>query len=145
MISDASKEQFCITIINKSSQVTHCRERVRQFLKESGSASRTVHTVEFVLEELLTNLIRYGYHDAFEHEITVCVFSSGENITIQVDDDAKPFDPRDSPSPHRPDSLQNAPNGGLGIKLVKGLVQDISYNCVEGKNRTEVRIAKELR
>jgi anti-sigma regulatory factor (Ser/Thr protein kinase) len=87
-----------------------------------------------VLDELLSNTIRCGSDG---REVTIDLgFRLGKRaLEVVITDDAAPFNPLESPSPDTTSSLEGRAVGGLGLMLVKELVDDITYDCEGGRNR----------
>ncbi|MFC0166909.1 SpoIIE family protein phosphatase [Pseudoduganella danionis] len=77
------------------------------------------------LEELVTNTIQYGLHSAPDRVIHVRMSISDEWLEIILKDDAPPFDPfAEAPPPDLDGDLEARPIGGLGVHLVKTLMDD---------------------
>ena len=77
------------------------------------------------LEELVTNTIQYGLHSAPDRVIHVRMSISDEWLEIILKDDAPPFDPfAEAPPPDLDGDLDARPIGGLGVHLVKTLMDD---------------------
>lgn len=77
------------------------------------------------LEELITNTIRYGLKGASDRFINVQINLSNEGLEILLKDDAPPFDPfKQAPSPNLESDINKRPIGGLGVHLVKTLMDD---------------------
>jgi anti-sigma regulatory factor (Ser/Thr protein kinase) len=77
------------------------------------------------LEELVTNTIQYGLHSAPDRVIHVRMSISDEWLEIILKDDAPPFDPfAEAPAPDLDGDLEARPIGGLGVHLVKTLMDD---------------------
>jgi anti-sigma regulatory factor (Ser/Thr protein kinase) len=95
-----------------------------------------------VFEEIVTNIIRYGFDDEKEHAIDVSFARGDGELTLIFEDDGRPFDPRTVPAPdlHRP--LAAAPIGGRGIFLVRKNAKRIDYERTgKGRNRLTVAVA----
>jgi anti-sigma regulatory factor (Ser/Thr protein kinase) len=86
-----------------------------------------------VLEELVTNIIAYGYTDKKEHIIFIRIKKSDDILTVEVKDDGRAFNPLDMPPPDKSSDLENIEPGGLGIHLVRKLTDEVFYqrenNC----------------
>ena len=77
------------------------------------------------LEELITNIITHGLNGAPDHIIQVRISLSDEWLEIVLKDDAPPFDPfKEVPEPDFTIALKDRPIGGLGVHLVKTLMDD---------------------
>ena len=92
--------------------------------------------VHLVLEELVLNIIDYGFDDGNEdHEFEVVLISEDDNLTIQITDDGIPFDPlKDAKIPDTDAPLEDRPIGGLGVHLVRTMMDEVSYRREDGKN-----------
>lgn len=116
-------------------------EAVRSALDACQVTGRARFWVEVVFEEIVTNIVRYGYTDAREHEIGVRLTCGPESIVLAVEDDGRPFDPLQRPDPTRPESLEEVSIGGLGIPLVRKAATELQYERTpDGKNRLTVTL-----
>jgi anti-sigma regulatory factor (Ser/Thr protein kinase) len=91
------------------------------------------------LDELFTNIISYGFEDGSEHQIKFTLAKDDETLVVEVEDDGIPFNPLDAASPGVARDLESIDIGGLGIHLVKKMVDDIDYQRVEGKNKITLK------
>ena len=92
--------------------------------------------VHLVLEELVLNIIDYGFDDGKDdHELEVILISEDDNLTIEITDDGIPFDPlHDAKIPDTDAPLEDRPIGGLGVHLVRTMMVEVSYRREDGKN-----------
>ena len=93
--------------------------------------------VNLVLEELGINILTHGGKGKERRpEIEIVLTSEDHALTIEVLDDGHPFDPlQDSPKPDLTATIEGRPIGGLGIHLVRNLMDDLHYQRDAGKNR----------
>ena len=93
--------------------------------------------VNLVLEELGINILTHGGKDMERRpEIEIVLTSEDHALTIEVLDDGHPFDPlQDSPNPDLAATIEDRPVGGLGIHLVRNLMDDLHYQRDAGRNR----------
>ena len=90
--------------------------------------------VNLVLEELWLNVLNHG-HDGGFHEVEIKLTSEAEALTIEITDDGKPFDPlNDAPTPNLTGPLDERNIGGLGIHLVRTMMDELQYKREDGKN-----------
>ena len=86
------------------------------------------------LNEAVTNVISYGYPDGAEHLIRLRLWAHGDIVSLEVEDDGLPFDPlRAEPRP-APHTLEEAPIGGLGIQLIRAMLDECHYRREAGQN-----------
>lgn len=83
-------------------------------------------SMNVALDELLTNSILYGLGDA-GGEVTVDVELHPAELIVTLSDNGTPFDPFSRSAPDTTLSVEDRPIGGLGIHLVRRLVDDVSY------------------
>jgi anti-sigma regulatory factor (Ser/Thr protein kinase) len=87
------------------------------------------------LTEAVTNVIAYAYQDSAEHEIRIRLGADGPGVTLEVEDDGIAFDPLRAAGPPVPASLAEAKIGGLGIHLIRSMLDECHYHREAGKNR----------
>lgn len=95
--------------------------------------------VNIVLDELLSNIVKYSFPDGEEHDIDIMLelFTTGK-LTIQLTDAGVPFNPFDAPEPDLSIPLEDRDIGGLGILLVKKLMDEYSYKRQVNLNITSM-------
>lgn len=110
--------------------------KVEAFGADNGLPPKVIFHLTLVLDELVTNIIDYGYADFDEHPIDVTITLDGETINITLVDDAAPFNILTAPEPELDTPLDERikPIGGMGIHLVKNMVDHIDYKRDEDKN-----------
>ena len=93
--------------------------------------------VNLVLEELGLNILTHGGKGSDRRpEIEIVLTSEDDALTIEVLDDGQPFDPlEDAPEPAVDAAIEERTIGGLGIHLVRTLMDDLRYQRDDGKNR----------
>ena len=85
------------------------------------------------LEELLTNLLKYGLPDA-PGVANVTLELDGDRLVIEFSDDGQAFDPFAGAPPDFDRSVDQKPVGGLGLHLVRRLMDETSYTRRDGRN-----------
>jgi anti-sigma regulatory factor (Ser/Thr protein kinase) len=87
-----------------------------------------------MFDELLNNIISYAFDDDGEHAIDIRVVIEETRITLTITDDGIPFDPFSLAEPDTSLSVEERGVGGLGIHLVRNLMDEVSYERVEDRN-----------
>lgn len=91
--------------------------------------------IGLAVEELGVNIISYGHDDDKAHQIEIAITSTSEEITIEIKDDGHPFDPlSDAPDPDLASSVEDRTVGGLGIHLVRSMMDEVRYQRRDDKN-----------
>ena len=90
--------------------------------------------VNLALEELGLNIMDYGY-DGGPCDIDIVLTSDDDAVTIEIIDGGPPFDPlHDAPTPDLDAPIEDRRVGGLGVYLVRTLMDDLRYCREHGKN-----------
>ena len=112
--------------------------RVAEYLDELGEqwelAVPLIFSLNLVLEEALTNIILYGFDDQSEHKIEVEFKKSDDQLVITISDDGIAYDPTLKEDPDLTLSVEERPIGGLGIFLIKKIMDQVVYNRNGNKN-----------
>ena len=90
--------------------------------------------LDLVLEELLVNVVRYAYHPGTgDVELSYALNPAG-GLLLQLADNGRIFNPLDREGPALEDNLNARPIGGLGIFLVRQMVDSLTYRRQDGRN-----------
>ena len=108
--------------------------------KYPGFPAALLPKLDLVLDELLTNTISYGYADEAEHWITIRLSWQPDKLTVELEDDARPFNPLERATPDLNVPLEERSIGGLGIHLVRHMTDRAEYQYSHGKNRLRLTI-----
>lgn len=109
-------------------------ERVEQLGEEGDWPPRLVYLVNLTLEELGLNALTHGREHGLD-QLSISIRSDTESIVIEMVDNGAPFDPlTDAPVPDPDAPLESRPVGGLGIYLIRNMVDDVHYKHADGRN-----------
>jgi serine/threonine-protein kinase RsbW len=135
----AERPSVSVELRNELSEIQRLNQIVDEFAAQHDLASELVFRLHLVLEEILTNVISYGYEDALEHQIRVRLSWRAPSIEIEIEDDGRAFNPLEAPEPEMAKPLVERRVGGLGIHLVRNMVDDLDYRREAGENRLVLR------
>ena len=92
--------------------------------------------IKLVLEEIGTNIVKYGYEQEGKRDIRITLTSESHALTMEIVDDGKPFDPfADSPPPDLDSPVEERPIGGLVVYLVRKLMDEAHYRREDDRNK----------
>ena len=123
------------------------RQAVLDFLLQNAPSARAVYAVELVLEEVLSNQIKYAFSEGDERSagaeplIELTVWTEPGAVMLQFEDNGMAFDPLQAAAPAAPASIDVAPVGGLGVVLVRKFVSSATYQRREDRNRLTLGVA----
>jgi serine/threonine-protein kinase RsbW len=112
---------------------------VRQFGELHAIPSRTLYAMNLALDEVVTNVVLYGFKDPAGQEIAVRLETADENLRSEVVDEGREFDPLSAPLPDLTAALSERALGGLGIHLVRSLMDRVEYRREDAKNVLTMR------
>src|ERR1700678_3088659 len=133
------QDGLTLRLTNRLAQIPRSAEQVDAFCAQHGVASSIGFAINVSLEELLGNTMAYGYVDDREHEIVVRIWREDADVVIDIADDARPFDPTAATPPDLNLPLEDRPIGGLGIQLVRGMMDGVEYRHDGEQNRVRLR------
>ena len=100
-------------------------------------------TVDLVLEELFTNVVKYGRKSEAAVRVELSRTPGGVEVTV-IEDDAERFDPTAGPAVDTTKPLESRKPGGLGLHLIGKLVDSIEYRYVEASRQGRTTFSKAL-
>ncbi len=123
------------TIANRRDALARVTKIVEDLAATHHLARDVVADVNVALDEVLTNILAYGYDDDEIHEIRIRLSLDREVIEVQVEDDGRPFDPTTLAPPDLSAPLRDRPVGGLGMHFVRNLMSEVTYARAGDHNR----------
>ncbi|MCP3955578.1 MAG: ATP-binding protein [Desulfobacterales bacterium] len=125
-----------ITLKNDLAEMGRLGARVASFGREHELPAGLIEEIRLALEEVVTNIISYGYgyEDQGRHTIEVSIVDSEQDIIISVRDDGRPFNLLEHPVPDLDLPLEYREVGGLGIHIMRKLMDQVDYMREDGSN-----------
>lgn len=91
-------------------------------------------TLRLVLEELVVNVVNYAYGEGGDGPLDITVENRDDAIAITLTDQGVPFNPLEQEAPDTDLPPEERPIGGLGIFLVREMMDNVSYRYEDGHN-----------
>jgi len=126
-----------LSLANRIEELPRLADAVAAFAAAHGLSPRDTLHLDLVLEEAVSNSIKYGYEPGDDHDAAVRVdlAHGAGRVTIRISDDGLPFDPlADAPDPDTQAGLEDRPIGGLGVHMMKTVMTDLRYTRDGGRN-----------
>lgn len=124
-----------VTLTNRLTELERLSRIVEAFVEDHRLPPELGYPINLALDEVLTNIITYAYADQDEHWITLRLSLDGDVLTAELEDDGRPFNPLDAPEPIMEGTLEERPVGGLGIHLVRRMMDQLEYRREGDRNR----------
>ena len=121
-------------IANRLAELDALAVGLRTYCLAAGMTEGDAEEVRLVIEEADTNTIRHGYSDGNPHEIILRAAVDAGRLTLEIEDDAAAFDPLTRTLPDLTLPVEEKPIGGLGILLVRTLMDSVEYQRVGNRN-----------
>lgn len=124
-----------VTIANDLDELARLAGLVDEFVERHQLPDRVAFNLNLCLDELITNIVSYGYDDSHHHDIHVRFSLDNGRLITEIIDDGKEYDPfTEAPEPDIGLEVDDRPIGGLGVFLVKEFMDRTDYRRDGGKN-----------
>jgi len=107
---------------------------IQGFCEEYAVPAKKLFAIQLILEELVTNIIKYGGGDGKKEMIEVSLSLIGEDVRLVIRDNSGAFDPLRSILPDVSLPAEERNIGGLGLFLVRKKVKSLLYENKDGFN-----------
>ncbi|MDQ7053020.1 MAG: ATP-binding protein [candidate division KSB1 bacterium] len=119
------------------------RDFVAKIARKVGFNEDDINKIELAVDEACTNVIKHAYDNNSKNPIDITIQIDYQKLTILVTDKGKGFDPTKLKTPDLQEYLAEMRVGGLGIYLMKNLMDEVEINSKPGKGN-QVRMVKYL-
>ena len=123
-----------LVLINKVSEIEKLVLFVEELGEELNLPADLIFNLNLVLEEAVSNVILYAYPKDQTQEIYLSVKKEGNMLFFNLTDTGKEFDPTLMPEADITLSAEERQIGGLGIYLIRQIMNTVEYHRIEGKN-----------
>jgi len=125
---------------NSLADLGQVTEETVRFIEANGIRGEAVYAANLAIEEMVTNILNYGYDDTMAHEILLRVEVLPQRLLLMIEDDGHEFNPLNAPEPDVNLPIERRTPGGLGIHLVRKLADEMRYERRDGRNRLTIAI-----
>lgn len=125
--------QRSITLPNDIATITQLSELVETVCEEKGLDMALTMNLNLALEEAVVNVMSYAYPDS-QGDVKVDIIIDDQKVVSILTDSGIPFDPTQKGDVDTTLPAEERPIGGLGIHLVKQIMDKVSYQYVDNQN-----------
>ena len=130
--TDTSEQHLILH--NNIQQIPQLAEFIETIAEEMKLDQGLAMGLNLALEEAVSNVILYAYPEGSDGLVDIEAIIRKDSLSFIITDSGKPFDPTVVPDADTSLAVEDRPIGGLGIYLVRNLMDEVSYERNEGKN-----------
>ena len=131
------------TILSRTDHLLEVRDFVSDAARQFGFSEEDVANIVLAVDEACTNIIKHAYQYAPDKEIFIAIFRNNGTFEVKIKDNGKSFNPDMLKAPDLKRNLSHHRRGGLGVYLMKKLMDKVEYNFPSSHNN-EVSLVKYL-
>lgn len=131
---DDQMEFYKLELSNKLGELSKIHSTLEVLAQKWNFPLHLVNTIELVLEEAFTNIVNYAFNDKREHPIVIEFVKNLDNLEMTLIDDGLAYDPTRNEEPKTDLPIEDRPVGGLGILLIRRLMDSVDYQRIGNKN-----------
>ena len=118
-----------------ASQLAGLNQFLREFWQAADLEPASLGSFELALEEIFLNIVMHGSRPGSAPQVEVSLSQGADAVTMTIEDEGAPFDPLSLAAPDVTASLSDRRVGGLGVHLVRNLMDAVTYERTAGRNR----------
>lgn len=123
-----------LTLPNDIETIPQLNEFIDTVAEEIGLDMSLTMSLNLAIEEAVVNVMEYAYPEGEQGNVDIEVIADDRWLTFIISDNGIPFDPTTQEDADTTLSAEERPIGGLGIFLVRQLMDSINYQRKDGKN-----------
>jgi len=127
------ERSFELTLKAEISEIPRVSAALENVMLGHSFSNEEILDAQLAVEEAVTNIIMHGY-EGHAGEIHITCHATRGIIEIQIEDTAPLFNPLSVPDPDVTTDIQDRRMGGLGIFLIRRVMDDVMYRNDQGKN-----------
>lgn len=128
MIEVGKNSENCFCTLSKSSELEKIRTFVKKCAEKYGFDDTESYRIALAVDEACSNLIKYAFKLNSTQEIKVQINKDAQNmLSVDIIDEAEPFNPMNVSSPDMLEYFKAFKKGGLGIHIMKLVMDEIEY------------------
>ncbi len=132
-----------LLIKSKTDNLAVIRDFIKSAADQSGFSEDTTGKIILAVDEACTNIIKHAYKNSPEGNIIIKIKFNDPKFSISITDEGSHFDPNKVPEPNLREYYKEKRVGGLGVFLIKKLMDEVNYSTLSG-NKNQVILVKYL-
>lgn len=138
------ERKFTLHVPSSTENLALIREFVITIGKQAGFDEQEIGKLELAVDEACANVIEHAYGHDTTKEVIVRATLDADEVRIDVEDTGRGFDPQTVPPAELERLVAARKSGGLGMRLMKTLMDEVRYEIEPGK-KNELHMSKRIR
>jgi serine/threonine-protein kinase RsbW len=138
------ERKFTLHVPSSTENLALIREFVTSIGRQATLGDEDINNLELAVDEACANVIEHAYGHDISKEVVVRATFNEESLHISVVDTGRGFDPGSVAQQELGQLVAERKSGGLGIRLIKSLMDEVSYEIVPGQ-KNELHMTKKIR
>jgi len=131
-------KNYQLKIPSNTENLEIIRNFVSEIARKVGFKNDDIHKIELAVDEACTNVIQHAYKDKSNKPIDIAVKLDYKKFSVIITDRGEGFKFDDIEIPDMEEYLAELKVGGLGIYLMKTLMDEVDYKKTDGKNQVKM-------
>jgi serine/threonine-protein kinase RsbW len=132
-MAESFKEE--ITVQSNVEELGAIRSFIAEAANRFGFEEREGYKIVLAVDEACSNIIRHGYNKENGKQLHITIEANAQRFTVIVNDNGRSYDIRNHQLPDMEKYFSERKSGGLGIKLIRSLIDEIEYEQIDGENK----------
>lgn len=132
-----------LIVKSTTDNLAQIRDFTSSTAQQCGFSEDVIGKIILAVDEACTNIIKHAYKFSPEGEIKISLKFINQKFTIEITDNGNHFDPEKIPEPDIKEYYRQKRAGGLGMFLIKRLMDEVKYSTTTG-NKNQVILVKYL-
>jgi len=138
-MNDSNQATFKLTLNNNIEEVPLLAPFIDSVAEEAGIDFATSMSLNLAVEEAVVNVMQYAYPAGTQGNLDIEASFNAEELKLVISDAGTPFDPTTKSEADVTSDVENRSIGGLGIHLIRQIMDSVTYERVNGKNVLTLR------
>lgn len=122
------------TVPASTEYLIEVRDFVSEHARSHGFTEKQINDIRLAVDEACTNIIKHAYHYDDSKQFVIEMDFRDHNVTVFIIDSGAGFDPTKYQKPDLQDQIKRKKRGGMGIYLIKSLMDEVSYSKKNDEN-----------
>jgi serine/threonine-protein kinase RsbW len=140
----AYEQNFLLHVPSSTENLAMIREFISTVVTRAGMDEKEVMKLTLAVDEAVANVMEHAYRADQSKEVRVRALLDDEQVQIEIVDTGKGFDPSQVQQKDLEQLVAERRNGGLGLRLIQKIMDEVQYRIVPGE-KNELRMIKKLK